>query len=69
MELLYIILFITFAVPAAVLEFTDNACFGLAEPRGSNGSTHRPEYLRFRNNYVIIFSLMMGEVQCVLKPE
>eukprot|EP00775_Hariotina_reticulata_P009733 gene9733-9891_t len=59
MELLYLVLFFTFAIPAAVLEFTDNACFGLAEPR-SNGSSYRPEYLRFRNNYVVIFSLMMA---------
>lgn len=60
MESIYIALFILFAIPAAFLEYADNACFGLlAASRG--GQQQKPEYLRFRNNYVVIFSLMMGE--------
>lgn len=60
MELLYILLFILFAVPAAVLEYTENACFGLAERRRGQQALNK-DYLHFRNNYVIVFSLMMGE--------
>lgn len=60
MESIYIVLFIFFAVPAAFLEWSDNACFGLLS--SSRGQQHKQEYLRFRNNYVVVFSLMMGEV-------
>lgn len=56
MDSIYILLFILFAVPAAFLEWSENACFGLL----SRGQQHKQEYLRFRNNYVVIFSLMMG---------
>lgn len=56
MEAVYLILFTLFAVPAAFLEYSDNACFGLLRRH----EQHKPEYLRFRNNYVLIFSLMMG---------
>ena len=60
MELIYIVLFVLFAVPAAVLEYTENSCFGWADRRRGQQATDK-EYLRFRNNYVIVFSLMMGE--------
>jgi hypothetical protein len=59
MESIYIVLFILFAVPAAFLEWSDNACFGLLS--SSRGQQHKQEYLRFRNNYVVVFSLMMGK--------
>jgi hypothetical protein len=64
MEAIYIFLFILFAIPAAFLEWSDNACFGLL----ARGQQHKPEYLRFRNNYVLIFSLMMGVCQA-LQPQ
>jgi hypothetical protein len=63
MEPIYIGLFILFAVPAAVLEYTENACFGLWERKTAAAPGHSGGYLRFRNNYVLIFSLMMGEMQ------
>jgi hypothetical protein len=63
MELIYILLFVTFAVPAAVLEYTENACFGLWERKTAAAHAQSAGYLHFRNNYVLIFSLMMGEVQ------
>jgi hypothetical protein len=59
MESIYITLFLIFAIPAAFLEYSENACFGLLQ-RGGKGQQQKQEYLRFRNNYVIIFSLMMG---------
>lgn len=60
MELIYVILFIIFAVPALLLEYTENACFGLAARRRGPQALDR-EYIHFRNNYVIVFSLMMGK--------
>jgi hypothetical protein len=59
MESIYIVFFIFFAVPAAFLEWSDNACFGLLS--SSRGQQHKQQYLRFRNNYVVVFSLMMGK--------
>lgn len=60
MESIYIALFVLFAIPAAFLEYADNACFGLLS--SGRGQQHKQEYLRFRNNYVVIFSLMMGKL-------
>lgn len=69
MELIYIFIFTMFAIPAAVLEYTENSCFGILDAysnfkrgRGEANQQH-VEYLQFRNNYVIIFSLMMGKHQ------
>jgi len=75
MESIYLFLFIIFAIPAAFLEYSDNACFGLLS--SGRGQQFKPEYLRFRNNYVVIFSLMMGEehrhhainMQCILSMQ
>ncbi len=60
MELVYIMLFIAFAVPAALLEYTENACFGLGDRSRRRGAPGQEGYLQFRNNYVLVFSLMMG---------
>lgn len=68
MEAVYIALFILFAVPAALLEYSDNACFGLLSGSRAGQQQHKQEYLRFRNNYVVIFSLMMGELWWLLEP-
>lgn len=62
MDLMYIVLFVMFAVPAAVLEYTENACFGLWERKTAAAQGLSGGYLHFRNNYVLIFSLMMGEM-------
>eukprot|EP00878_Enallax_costatus_P027571 GHUV01029702.1.p1 GENE.GHUV01029702.1~~GHUV01029702.1.p1 ORF type:complete len:268 (+),score=38.84 GHUV01029702.1:1126-1929(+) len=59
MELIYIALFALFAIPAAVLEYTENSCFGWADRRRGQQAVDK-EYLRFRDNYVIVFSLMMA---------
>jgi hypothetical protein len=63
MEPIYIALFVVFAVPAAVLEYTENACFGLWERKTAAAQGHSGAYLHFRNNYVLIFSLMMGKMR------
>lgn len=63
MELIYIVTFVLFAVPAAVLEYTENACFGLWERKTAAAHAQNGGYLQFRNNYVLIFSLMMGEMR------
>ncbi|WIA21261.1 hypothetical protein OEZ85_000496 [Tetradesmus obliquus] len=60
MELIYIVAFVLFAVPAAVLEYTENACFGLWERKTAAAHAQNGGYLQFRNNYVLIFSLMMA---------
>eukprot|EP00882_Tetradesmus_deserticola_P023802 GHRQ01025931.1.p1 GENE.GHRQ01025931.1~~GHRQ01025931.1.p1 ORF type:complete len:103 (-),score=36.91 GHRQ01025931.1:493-801(-) len=65
MDVVYIALFVLFAVPAAVLEYTENACFGLWERKSAAAQGHSGGYLHFRNNYVLIFSLMMGEMRKV----
>lgn len=65
MPLIYIVLFVVFSIAAAVLEGTGTSCFGLADNRRGQQAVDK-EYLKFRNNYVIVFSLMMGELSCSL---
>ncbi len=66
MDSFYLLLFVAFAIPAAVLEYTQNGCFGqLSELPHMQQGAAKAQYLRFRNNYVLVFSLMMGEC-CVV---
>lgn len=58
MEAFYIATFIAFAIPAAVLEFAEK---GWTNTRNEPQPPNKTEYIRFRNNYVLVFSLMMGE--------
>eukprot|EP00879_Flechtneria_rotunda_P009099 GHRR01009526.1.p1 GENE.GHRR01009526.1~~GHRR01009526.1.p1 ORF type:complete len:435 (+),score=73.51 GHRR01009526.1:122-1426(+) len=57
MELFYVWLLFAFAFPAAALQFSENACLDLVVRRSQ---PHKAEYLRFRTNYVLVFSLMMA---------
>lgn len=53
MELFYIAVFLLSAMAAAALEGTR---------KGETGSgTGNRDFLKFRNNYVLVYSLMMGE--------
>jgi hypothetical protein len=69
MELIYVLLFILFAVPAAVLAYTENACFGLWERKTAAAHAQSGGYLHFRNNYVLIFSLMMGKLRRITQEQ
>jgi hypothetical protein len=73
MQAVYLLLFGLFAGLAGLLEYSDAGWLGLGlrsaggGQRSSGGTQHqgpgaslKPEYLRFRNNYVTVFSLMMG---------
>ena len=51
MEVFYIMIFGLLAAAAAAFEFT--------KPREGNMSTSR-DFLRFRTNYIVVYSLMMG---------
>lgn len=55
----YSLLFAAFCVPAAVLEWSRNRSGGGGDGIGGDGSSR--EYIRFRNNFVLVNSLMMGE--------
>ena len=58
MELFYIAVFLLSAVAAAALEATRKSSTG--------SETGNRDFLKFRNNYVLVYSLMMGE-HCMLK--
>jgi hypothetical protein len=64
MDLFYIYLFIVFAFPAALLELK---LWGITDTTQQplQGGDHA-RFKRFRNNYVLVFSLMMGkpELRC-----
>lgn len=58
MELFYIAVFLVSAVAAAALEGTRKSATG--------SETGNRDFLKFRNNYVLVYSLMMGE-HCMLQ--
>lgn len=53
MELFYGIVFLLSALAAGILEWTKKS-------EGSSGSGNR-DFLKFRNNYVLVYALMMGK--------
>lgn len=57
MELFYISVFLLAAVAAAALEGTRKSSTG--------SESGNRDFLKFRNNYVLVYSLMMGAL-CVL---
>jgi hypothetical protein len=57
----YWVAFAAFAAPAAWLEFDHGSgLFGGGKGAAARGERAGPEYARFRNNYLIVFALMMG---------
>jgi hypothetical protein len=62
----YWVVFAAFAIPAALLEFDHGSGLfgsgkGGAAGARAGGRGGGPEYVRFKNNYLIVFALMMGE--------
>lgn len=58
----YWLTFAAFALPAVLLEL-DHGSGLFGSIKGASGRVGRgsPEYVRFRNNYLMVFALMMGE--------
>ena len=59
MDLFYIYMFIAFAIPAALLELKVWGITHVAQ----QPLPDQARFKRFRNNYVLVFSLMMGELE------
>lgn len=56
MELIYLAVFLVSAIAAAALEGTRKSETGSA--------VGNRDFLKFRNNYVLVYTLMMGERLC-----
>ena len=58
----YWVTFVAFAVPAALLELGHGSGLfsGSKGALGGAGGRHGREYVKFRNNYLVVFALMMG---------
>ena len=61
MEVFYGIVFLLSAMAVGILEWTKNS--EGSSGNGSSGNGNR-DFLKFRNNYVLVYALMMGEQLC-----
>lgn len=61
MEIFYGIVFLLSALAVGILEWTKKS-----EGSSGNGSSGNGnhDFLKFRNNYVLVYALMMGEQSC-----
>lgn len=57
MEIFYVVVFGVLAVCAAVLETTKKT---------SNVDNSSKEFSRFKNNYVLVYALMMGAIRLIV---